>query len=329
MIPRLIHVSGVSRDTKTAQIYARMGHLLRRFWRLRSKIDFESTTYSIFLALPLIRAQYDVVLNFAGPVAGRLCVWKRRWDGTPFINAGQGQATGWLALQLADQHPDSYVALTGPSLKWIRANRPELDARLIPNGVDSKTFRPNILDPGLDMPAPIILTVSALTPMKRIDLAIKAVGQLDQGSLLLIGDGESRDDYSQLGLNILGPERFRMLPAQTHRELPSYYAACDVFTLPSPGEPFGIVFLEAMSSGLPVVAHHGEDQRWIIGEYGITCNCLDPKEYASALRIAASRSATFDPRARAKDFDWTKISSQYAQLLDDLVMRESASARHL
>nr|AIA89301.1 Glycos_transf_1 [uncultured Nostoc sp.] len=67
----------------------------------------------------------------------------------------------------------------------------------------------------------------------------------------------------------------------------------DVFALPSLGEPFGIVYVEAMAAGLPVVAPDDNIRREIIGEAGILCNCKIAKEFANALDRAMNKSGGF------------------------------------
>jgi glycosyltransferase involved in cell wall biosynthesis len=314
--PLLIHVPGISRTSPWAHLYASIGHRLQNVVKLRSAFDFEALTFSTG-ALPfLLNRPYTVIMNCAGPFGGYACMLKRRKDGTPFVHSAQGQSTGWLELMHADQHPDYYFALTKPSLDWISRERPDLPVAMIPNGVDVNHYRPGIKPVPLDLPRPVFLFVGAMTTMKRPDLAIEAVALLDQGSLLMIGDGEGCEQYVQLGLARLGAGRFLHIPYISQQELPAYYNACDVFTLPSPSEPFGIVFLEAMACNRPVVAHAGQAQTWILGDAGLTCNCEDVREYAAALQHAASMTWHNTPQTRSSCFTWDAVADLYQQYLD-------------
>ena len=77
--------------------------------------------------------------------------------------------------------------------------------------------------------------------------------------LVLVGDGEDRPRLEQLAHELGVSERTRFLHGLTQDELFACYANCDVFALPSRGEGFGFVFLEAMAHGKPVIggAHGG------------------------------------------------------------------------
>lgn len=316
--PSCRHVPGVLSSSAWALWYARIGHRLRWWWKLRSPIDFQSLTYSINLLPQLLPQSYQAILNLSGPFGGLVCQIKRKVDGTPFVHSAQGQSIGWMELMHADQSPDYYFALTQPGFEWIRRERPTLRVALVPNGVDINRFRPDIPPALMDMPRPLFLFVGAMTHMKQPDLAIEAVAQLKQGSLVIIGDGDGRDRYVRLGLASLGTQRFLHIPFVYQEEIPAYYTACDVFTLPSPEEPFGIVFLEAMACNKPVVAHHGEVQQWIMGDAGITCDCENAIAYAEALQQAICVTWQEKPRTRASDFCWDNIAKQYEHYLGNL-----------
>jgi glycosyltransferase involved in cell wall biosynthesis len=285
---------------------------------LRSPIDFQALTYSLNLLPRLLPRAYDAILNFSGPFGGLVCQIKRRIDDTPFVHSAQRQSIGWLELMHADQHPDYYFALTQPGFDWICRERPGLRAALVPNGVDTRRFNPDIKPVALDMPRPLFLFVGAMTAMKRPDLAIEAVVQSGLGGLVMIGDGDGCSRYVRLGVERLGATRFRHIPFVAQSEIPAYYTACDVFTLPSPEEPFGIVFLEAMACNKPVVAHRGEVQQWIVGDAGITCDCEDVATYAATLRQVVGSSWHGKPRTQALHFDWDHVAGQYERYLSEI-----------
>jgi len=92
------------------------------------------------------------------------------------------------------------------------------------------------------------LIVSALVPYKRVDLAIQAYNQLER-KLVIIGDGpEKRDLQKAAGSHI------EFLDWQPHEVLADYYCKCRVLIFPGE-EDFGIVPVEAMSCGKPVIAY--------------------------------------------------------------------------
>jgi phosphatidyl-myo-inositol dimannoside synthase len=105
----------------------------------------------------------------------------------------------------------------------------------------------------------VILTVgrwAASERYKGVDHLITAVARLlptvPDLSLVAVGDGDDRGRLEQLARELVA-DRACFLASTTQEELMACYAACDVFALPSCGEGFGLVFLEAMAHGKPVV----------------------------------------------------------------------------
>jgi len=102
--------------------------------------------------------------------------------------------------------------------------------------------------------------------------------------------------------------------------MPKYYRAANIFTLPSWSyEAFGIVYLEAMASGIPVVATDDELRREIVGDAGILVDPTDLDSYANALKKALSIDWGNKPRIQAEKFDWDKIAKKYEKLFENLI----------
>ncbi|MBX4205794.1 glycosyltransferase family 4 protein, partial [Candidatus Microgenomates bacterium] len=214
--------------------------------------------------------------------------------------------------------PDAFVALTEHQKKWAQANNPLVEIFVIPNGVDLKDFKSNIKAYNFNLPRPIVLDVSALTFWKRQELAIKAVAKLDNGSLLLVGMGEDESKLRKIGENLL-PGRFKILSVN-HNEMPSIYASSDLFTFPTiPAESFGIVLVEAMAAGLPVVATNDPIRKEIVGNAGLLVDPENTKNYADAISQALTVNWGDKPRKQAEKFSWDKIAIEYKKLFENLV----------
>jgi glycosyltransferase involved in cell wall biosynthesis len=139
---------------------------------------------------------------------------------------------------------------------------------VISNGIDLHTFNPDPPDPseretlwlryGLDPDLPVILHVGRLDVDKQVNLVIRAsaqaINQVD-AQLLIVGDGRQREELIELCAN-LGIGRFCHFPGfvETNGDLPGLYRLAAVFVTASEIETQGLVILEAMASGLPVVA---------------------------------------------------------------------------
>ena len=149
-------------------------------------------------------------------------------------------------------------------LVWYYGARSERIA-VIPCGVDTELFQP--MDPAkakdlLELPPePLLLYVGRLTPIKGLDTLLEAMVAIPAAaSLLVVGGEEDEPDgghgavlrarAAALGLG----RRVRFLRAQPQRRLRLLYAAADATVMPSYYESFGMVALEAMACGSPVVA---------------------------------------------------------------------------
>lgn len=322
---RVIRVPCGRREDPRAAHYDGVCGLLR--WPMPGGHNYEALSFAWrLLDTPLPTARYLAVFNFAGPYAAPLCRLNRALAGSRFIHSGQA-GLGPVEVLQAVSGPDLYAPLSPPARDWL-AGRRLLDGEteVIPNGVDTGYFAPGS---GTDfgLPRPVVLFAGALDEMKRPLLAVAAVAAAG-GSLVAAGDGPQREAVARAGAAQL-PGRFRLLGAVGRDELPALYQGCDIVTLPSQGEPFGIVLLEAMACGKPVVTEDDPVRRWLVGDAGVLCDCADLEGYAAALRIAAATDWGGRPRARALVFDWETIAAAYRERLREWeVEDELAAAGH-
>jgi glycosyltransferase involved in cell wall biosynthesis len=136
---------------------------------------------------------------------------------------------------------------------------PEFEQRFRTN---ARPSRPQAFPEG----SRIILTVGRWDPAERYkgaDTLISALPRvlrsIPDAVLVLVGDGQDKPRLEQLARELSVTENCRFLHGLSQEELFACYAHCDVFALPSRGEGFGLVFLEAMAHGKPVIggAHGG------------------------------------------------------------------------
>lgn len=211
--------------------------------------------------------------------------------------------------------PDIFVALTNRAYEWARDINPKVKIVKIPNGVDLQKFQPEGEKANINLEHPIILCVAGLNPYKNVDKTIQAVAKLGRSSLLLIGDGPEREKIDEMGKKLLGNRYLRL--TVSHDELPAYYLSADLFTLVSgSSEAFGIAYLEAMASGLPVVATDDETRHEIIGEAGLFVNPADIDIYSTALSQALETDFNGNPRRQAEQFSWDKIAGEYEKAME-------------
>jgi D-inositol-3-phosphate glycosyltransferase len=136
---------------------------------------------------------------------------------------------------------------------------------VIPCGVDTELFQPMGAATAKDLlglpPGPMLLYVGRLQPIKGLETLLEAMCHLDPGARLLIVGGDQDEPENGHGEYLRGrvvalglQERVRFLGAQPQERLRLFYAAADATVMPSYYESFGMVALEAMACGSPVVA---------------------------------------------------------------------------
>ncbi|MFM7358034.1 MAG: glycosyltransferase, partial [Sediminibacterium sp.] len=138
----------------------------------------------------------------------------------------------------------------------------------------------------LELPSdrPIILSVAAIDKtVKRIDYLISEVAQLSEPRPFLIMLGHQTTESPEIvnmGKQLLGKENF-LIKTVPMSEVTKYYQVADIFVLTSLKEGFGRVFVEAMSYGLPCIAHDYDVARFVLKDEGYFGNFELPGSLAS------------------------------------------------
>ncbi|MFY7913427.1 MAG: glycosyltransferase family 4 protein, partial [Rubrivivax sp.] len=228
----------------------------------------------------LLQGQYDVIHCLEREVCERLWSWRHLFAKTPRIVFSNGGA-----IPAADLPPCDFVQEHTPlNLQQSRRH----GAFMIPHGVDVQRFRPSAPSDfrsrhGIPADAFLVLSVGTICYWhKRMDHVIREVAALPNAWLAIVGqEAPETAEIKALG-EALMPGRivFTKMP---HEDLHQAYAAADVFTLGSLFETFGIVYIEAMASGLPVIATQHPNQRAII-QHGLFIDMEAKGALTAALR---------------------------------------------
>lgn len=197
---------------------------------------------------------------------------------------------------------------------------------VVPNGVDVAAFA-GAIEPAEGLPdGRKILWVNRLDPQKGFGVMVRAFEELAvelaDVQLIVAGDGRDRAALSLLSTD--ARTRVVRLGTVRHEELPRYHAAADVFVSPALGqESFGIVLVEAMAAGVPVVASDIAGYREVVrdGVEGLLVRPNDPSALAGAIskvltepELASSLAAA--GRTRAESFSWGTVLPQLEAVYD-------------
>jgi phosphatidylinositol alpha-mannosyltransferase len=200
--------------------------------------------------------------------------------------------------------------------------------RIVPNGVDVDLFSKG--SPLMELPAGrTMLWTHRLDPQKGFGVAVGAFAKLAQEFadlwFVVIGDGKDRAMVERLPSG--ARSRVLMIGTVAHDRLPAYHAGADVFVAPALGqESFGLVLVEAMAAGVPVVASDIAGYREVV-RHDVDGLLVPPGESAAFAEAVArilrepdlAKRLSEAGRARAGDFRWDGVADRIEQAYREAV----------
>jgi glycosyltransferase involved in cell wall biosynthesis len=215
--------------------------------------------------------------------------------------------------------------------KLMQIGIPSDKVSVIPNGYDSDIFKRHSVNDArskLNIPADrrIILSVGNLEPEKGQRYLVEAMGIVSKRRTdivcFIVGSGGGKKELIGL-INRLEVNNFvKLVGSKPHDEIPIWMNSCDIFVLPSLKESFGIVQIEAMACGKPVVAarNGGSEEIVIEDKLGIL---VEPKDPEGLLRaILEALEAEWDAgyiREYAKRFTWERIAERMVGVYEEVL----------
>ena len=237
----------------------------------------------------------------------------------------------------------SYVRLAYRSMVHTIAPTPAAAAALtrlgispvstVPLGVDSEAFHPRLRDPawraelGGTKEVRLALYVGRLAREKELAVLVAALPRLsaEHGvKVVMIGAGHMRGALEALARE--RPEQLAVLPFEAdHARLARAYASADLFINPCPYETFGLSTIEAMASGLPVVAAGAAGSAYLLAQGGgelFTPQDVDDLVRAVGHVLAADRASLGAAARRvAEGLSWDCAFSEQMAVYERLVKR--------
>jgi len=193
---------------------------------------------------------------------------------------------------------------------------------LIPNGVGPEFYQEPKLSPGHDGPFRLLF-VGRLSPQKNVSRLLRTIAAVTVPvEVVIVGDGEERAALDRLRIE-LDLDHVRMVGAQVGPDLVGWYRWADAFILTSDRESTGLVLLEAMAAGLPVIAGRVQGVSDTVGEDGILAE-PEPAALANAIERLVADPALWSDLARrgsqrAAQLPWTALLERFEDLYRSVV----------
>ena len=205
-----------------------------------------------------------------------------------------------------------------------------VNLKVVSRGVDTKLFNISKRDErlrnswGASENTKVLISVGRMAPEKNLDQvlktyeALKSIGQAFK--LVMVGDGPLKEQFQQRYPEIIFPGML------SQSNLAAYYASSDLFVFPSQTETFGNVTLEALASGIPVLAFDCAAARdwvqrgingWLVAEN-------NPDGFAAqAVSVVNNKDVldqiTHSTRQQVVHLDWDQIAEQVESVLWDAI----------
>lgn len=170
-----------------------------------------------------------------------------------------------------------------------------------------------------------ILCVTRITPRKGVRYLMEAFKKLSQESdnisLQIIGDGDEKNDLEKLAKELGIENRVEFTGLVPHEKLPPYFEQADVFVLPSLNEGMSNSMLEALASGLPLIATDTGGTRELIeeGKNGFVVKMKDAGDLADKIKLLMNdpdlrKQMGEASRKKAEMMSWEKVAKEYMKV---------------
>ena len=254
---------------------------------------------------------------------------------TNFHNYSKHYGIGWLRKPIAGYlrrfHNKAQCTLVPTNaMRESLEGHGYLNLRVVPRGVDTRMFSPARRSEalrrswGVSPEHTVALYVGRLAPEKNLDTVIRAYTAMRAADntvrLVLVGDGPERQALQAQNREII------FAGMQTGDALAEHFASGDIFLFPSTTETFGNVTVEALASGLAVIAYDYAAAAEFIrdGENGMLAEFDNTRVFVNhAIRLACerprARALGIAARSTAEKIDWETVHDAVENTLRDVI----------
>jgi glycosyltransferase involved in cell wall biosynthesis len=171
----------------------------------------------------------------------------------------------------------------------------------------------------------VLLTVSRLAASERykghdqvISILPRVLERFPDATYLIVGDGDDRQRLEALAVAFGVADTTKFAGHVPHDELPDYFRLADAFVMPSTGEGFGIAFLEAAASGLPVIGSNRDGSVDALAD-GAIGTLVDPDRQEGLLAAICNALAREMPKGQTSYKRFSTLN--FNRHVDEIVRR--------
>ncbi len=254
---------------------------------------------------------------------------------TNFQSYSKHYGVGWLRKPIVAylrkfHNATAFTMVPTNELRRSLSENGFLNLKVVSRGVDTKLFNLSKRDPalrqswGANENTKVLISVGRMAPEKNLEQVLNSFEALrfmgDQIKLVMVGDGPLKDQFQQKYPDIIFPGML------SQAQLSVYYASSDLFVFPSQTETFGNVTLEALASGIPVLAFDCAAARdWVkSGINGWLVAENNPAGFAAqAVSIFKNphllAQVTQSTQKQVVHLDWDQIAEQVESVFGDAI----------
>jgi glycosyltransferase involved in cell wall biosynthesis len=246
----------------------------------------------------------------------------------------------WLRMPIAHllQRADALVGQSRNTLQHVRdIYGVRRSTRLIPLGIERPPAAPHAERGGFGLPddAFVLVTVGRIVPRKatvRLIQGLRACG-VKKAHLLIVGDGPDVPAVRAAAAEAGVSDRVHLLGQVSEERKYQALSVADVFVSTSQHEGFGLVFLEAMAYGLPIICfdHGGQTDFLVDGETGCLLPLNDQDRFAQSIahlqHPGVRREMSANNRRLVEDYFIDKCANRYESVFEEVVRQFDARHR--
>lgn len=277
------------------------------------------------LATVLMKGSYDAIIGVHAPLAIRLAACK------PLL--GNSKVIGWIHNTYQALFEGDFYFIGSELRKHYEYQLEKLDKTIVLSRYDTHKYpfpteviynpQPLIIDQIANGTSKTFLSVGRFSFYhKGTDILIKAfrifAEHNKEWSLEIVGEGGDEPYYHDMIQEYGLQDRISICPSTNH--IQDYYSHAQVYVLSSRWEGFGLVLLEAMAHGLPVISSDIPTSKEIMGDFSLYFKNESIKQLAQRLEDATHidwQQKSKEAIEIAKRFDIDRITQQWKQLIED------------